>query len=75
MQGVTAIVCNGKIELNGLVDWPDGMQVEVKPVGDTAVGEDATESYRALMQRLADSFGDEPFERPEQGESETREEW
>ena len=77
MQGVTATVCNGKIELSGLVDWPDGTKVEIKPVnGEAAVDPNQIgEPYSELMQRLAGSFGDEPFERPDQGESEIRGEW
>ena len=35
----------------------------------------AKESHREFIQRLAGSFGDEPFERPPQGEFEKREEW
>ena len=33
------------------------------------------ESHREFIQRIAGSFGDEPFERPPQGEYEKREEW
>lgn len=33
------------------------------------------ESHREFVQRIAGSFGDEPFERPSQGEFERREEW
>ena len=32
------------------------------------------ESHREFIQRIAGTFGDEPFERPEQGEFEKREE-
>jgi len=35
----------------------------------------AKESHREFIQRIAGSFGDEPFERPPQGEFEKREEW
>ena len=35
----------------------------------------AQESHREFIQRMAGSFGDEPFERPPQGEFEKREDW
>jgi hypothetical protein len=35
----------------------------------------AKESHREFIRRMAGSFGDEPFERPSQGEFEKREEW
>ena len=77
MQGITATVHNGKIELDGLANWPDGTKVEITPVPAETPGPQAepNESYHALMQRLAGSFGAEPFERPDQGEFETREDW
>jgi hypothetical protein len=33
------------------------------------------ESHREFIQRIRGSFGDEPFERPPQGEFEKREDW
>lgn len=33
------------------------------------------ESHREFIERLRGSFGDEPFERPPQGEFEKREDW
>jgi hypothetical protein len=33
------------------------------------------ESHREFIESMAGSFGDEPFERPPQGEFEKREEW
>ncbi len=33
------------------------------------------ESHRAFIERMAGSFGSEPFERPLQGEFEKREDW
>ena len=35
----------------------------------------AKESHRDFINRMAGSFGDEPFERPPQGEFEKREDW
>lgn len=32
MESVTAIFRNGRLELGGPVDWPDGTQVRVTPV-------------------------------------------
>ncbi len=80
MDSVTATFRDGRLELTQPVDWPNGTQVEVTPIG-TSVGDDqqtckmSRESYRELIHRLAGSFGDEPFERPPQGEFERREEW
>ncbi|MCW5551277.1 MAG: hypothetical protein KIS67_03820 [Verrucomicrobiae bacterium] len=38
-------------------------------------GNAAKESHRDFIKRMAGSFGDEPFERPPQGEFEKREDW
>ena len=80
MVGVLATYRHGTVELSAPVEWPDGTQLEVVPVPIGTVppasgnGRQA-ESYRAFIERLAGSFGDEPFERPPQGEFEQREEW
>jgi hypothetical protein len=80
MQRVTATFRNGRLELSQPVDWPDGTQVEVSPIG-SSVGDDQPaseirrEPYRELIHRLAGSFGDEAFDRPAQGEFERREDW
>ena len=55
------------------VGWPDGTQVEVVPIPPAAASQ--AESYRDFILRLAGSFGDEPFERPPQGDNEQREAW
>ena len=34
MSSVTATFRNGRVELAGPVDWPDGTPVEVKPLGN-----------------------------------------
>lgn len=80
MQSVTATFHNGRLKLTQPVDWPDGTQVEVTPIGASVGGDQEArkmpgEAYRDLIRRLAGSFGDEPFERPPQGEFELREEW
>ncbi len=78
MVGVLATYRHGKIDLASPVGWPDGTKVEVVPVRigpDPVANGNKAESYREFIERLAGSFGDEPFERPEQGEFERREEW
>ena len=80
MVGVLATYRHGAVELSERVEWPDGLQLEVVPIqietASPAVGNDRkAESYREFIERLAGSFGDEPFERPPQGEFERREEW
>ncbi|MCX7420688.1 MAG: hypothetical protein NT013_14275 [Planctomycetia bacterium] len=47
--------------------------MEVVPFQPVAASQ--PESYRDFILRLAGSFGDEPFERPPQGNNEYREEW
>ena len=80
MVGVLATFRSGRVELSAPVGWPDGTQLEVVPL-QPGVHSPATtespqaESYREFIQRLAGSFGDEPFERPPQGEDEKREAW
>lgn len=80
MQSATATFRNGRVELTESVDWPDGTQVEVTPLG-------ASDSRRRdvppLMTRWPDGFfdglraqwGEAPFDRPPQGEFEVREDW
>ena len=73
MAAVLATYRSGKVELSEPVRWPDGTQVEVVPIRPAAASQ--AESYRDFILRLAGSFGDEPFERPPQGDNEQREEW
>ena len=80
MVGVLATYRHGTVELSAPVEWPDGMQLEVVPIqtgtaSQASGNSQKTESYREFIERLAGSFGDEPFERPPQGEFEQREEW
>jgi hypothetical protein len=80
MVSVLATYRHGTVELSAPVGWPEGTQLEVVPV---RIGPESPangngqrgESYREFIERLAGSFGDEPFERPDQGEFERREEW
>ena len=80
MIRVLATFRNGKIELENPVDWPDGTQVEVMPLQPP---EPAYPNMVAPMskwpegffERLRRDWGDEPFERPPQGEFEEREGW
>ena len=73
MAAVLATYRSGKVELSEPVGWPDGTQLEVMPVPSAAASQ--AESYRDFILRIAGSFGDEPFERPPQGNNEQREEW
>jgi hypothetical protein len=80
MVGVPATYRSGKVELSGPVGWPDGTQLEVVPIQPGAGAPSVTdnrqaESYREFIERLVGSFGDEPLERPPQGDNEKREEW
>ena len=73
MAAVLATYRSGKVELSQPVRWADGTQLEVMPVPSAAASQG--ESYRDFILRMAGSFGDEPFERPPQGNNEQREEW
>ncbi len=80
MVGVLATFRSGRVELSTPVGWPDGTQLEVVPIASRLPAPPTpenhqTESYREFIERLAGSFGDEPFERPPQGENEKREDW
>ena len=80
MQSVTATFRKGRVELAAPVDWPDGTQVEVRPL-DPALAETGdvrppmTKWPEGFFDRLREGWGDKPFERPPQGEYEVREEW
>jgi hypothetical protein len=77
---VTATIRNGRVELAEPVDWPDGTQVEVHAVaapvnGQHRVGSPMTSWPSGFFDQLRQEWGDEPFDRPPQGESEAREDW
>ncbi len=80
MVGVLATFRDGRVELSGPVGWPDGTELEVVPITSQAnvpsiVENSPAESYRDFIEQLAGSFGDDPFERPPQGENENRGGW
>ena len=80
MVGVSATFRSGRVELSVPVGWPDGIELEVIPIAfrghaPAAVDTPSLESYREFIERLAGSFGDEPFERPPQGANANREAW
>ncbi len=80
MVGVLATFRDGRVELSAPVGWPDGTELEVVPIASkgyapATVESSPVESYREFIERLAGSFGDEPFERPPQGDDEKREAW
>lgn len=78
MQTALATFQDGRIELAEAVDWPNGTRLAVTPMPELTsrpAGVPTGESYRDFILRLAGSFGDAPFERPEQGAFERREDW
>ena len=83
MNSVTGIVHAGKIELPKSVDWPEGTRVEVRPLethsqtGDQPASEGghATVWPADFFAQLRAEWGPEPFERPSQGNLESREDW
>ncbi len=80
MQSVTATFRNGRVELTESVDWPDGTQVEVTPLGTLdrrrrEVKAPMTQWPDGFFDRLREQWGEEPFDRPPRGEFEVREDW
>ena len=80
MQSVTATFRNGRVELTESVDWPDGTQVEVMPLGamnqrQREVKPPMTQWPDAFFDQLRQQWGEAPFQRPPQGEFEVREDW
>ena len=77
-ESITATYQSGRIELSAAVDWPDGTQVEVRPVVLPTSPSPPTKSSdwpKGFFDQLRSDWGDEPFERPAQGEFEQREQW
>jgi hypothetical protein len=80
MQRVIATVCNGQIEMHGPFAWPDATQVEVTPVEPVLLAAPhvvapMSEWPEGFFERSRTDWGNEPFERPPQGEFEQREDW
>ena len=80
MQIATATFRNGRVELTESVDWPDGTQVEVTPLGTPDrrrrdVTPPMAQWPEGFFDGLRAQWGEEPFERPSQGEFEVREDW
>lgn len=78
MAGVIATFRNGRVELSEDVDWPEGTRLEVLPVATVARGHKQppmTTWPEGFFDRVREGWGDEPFERPPQGEFEVREDW
>ena len=80
MHSVTATFRNGRVELMESVDWPDGTEVEVTPLArpDNRRRESKppmTQWPNEFFDRLREQWGEEPFDRPPQGEFEVREDW
>jgi hypothetical protein len=80
MRNVTATFRNGQVELAEPVDWPEGTRVEVCPLAapaqpPTRVKPPMTDWPTGFFDQLRQQWGDEPFDRPPQGEFEVREDW
>jgi hypothetical protein len=77
MHNVTATFRNGRVELMEPVDWPDGTCVEVRPVAvpggeRSRLGPPMTQWPPTFFDELRRQWGNEPFDRPPQGEAETQ---
>lgn len=78
MRRITATVRAGQLELTEAVNWPDGTQVEVRPLvpSEHPQADKAMKGWpEGFFDQLRQQWGDQPFDRPEQGEIEMREEW
>ena len=77
MQSVAATFRNGRVELSESVDWPEGIAVKVTPLAQKPgeIKPPMTEWPEGFFDRLREQWGEEPFERPPQGEFEVREDW
>ena len=79
MNSVTATFRNGRVELGEDVNWPDGTQLEVVPVERTSpkpkIETPMTSWPEGFFDQVREGWGDEPFQRPPQGDFEVREEW
>lgn len=77
MKSVPATFRNGRVELAESVDWPDGTAVEVVLLNhERHNGEPPmTQWPDAFFSRLQEEWGEEPFQRPPQGDFEVRENW
>lgn len=79
MHRVIATIHDGRVELNDAVDWPDGTKVEVTLLSVPDYAKQASPSMAhwpdRFFTRLQEKWGDEPFERPPQGQFEDREKW
>jgi len=71
-----AVFRNGHVELASVVDWPEGTLLQVSPVKpELAKPTPMIDWPERFFEKLNEQWGDEPFERPPQGTSETREDW
>ncbi|QDU58085.1 hypothetical protein Pan181_43110 [Aeoliella mucimassa] len=76
-ESITATYQAGRIELSAAVDWPDGTQVEVRPVAQSSPTTPSNTNVwpKGFFDQLRSEWGEEPFDRPAQGELEQREDW
>ncbi len=78
MHRITATIRAGQIELTEAINWPDGTRVEVRPLTPSAPPNTEvplTSWPEGFFDRLRQKWGDQQFDRPEQGEFESREDW
>ncbi|QEG34566.1 hypothetical protein Pr1d_18470 [Bythopirellula goksoeyrii] len=78
MQIITATFQAGRIELPGSIDWPDGTQVEIRPLPGSVHSESMKSDNflpKGFFESLRAHWGTEAFERPSQGELQQREDW
>jgi hypothetical protein len=78
MRSVAATFRNGRVELAEPVDWPDGTRVEVRPYAppgrpQSRITPPMEQWPPSFFDGLREQWGNEPFERPPQGENEARE--
>lgn len=78
MHSITGTFQAGRIELPDSVNWPDGTKVEIRPLVpglQAGVPAQLNQWPAGFFDHLRADWGQEPFERPAQGELELREDW
>ncbi len=72
MQTVTAVIRNGRLELDHPIAWPDGTKVEIRPTAASiAVVQPSTSRTIwpvGFLDEVRNCWGNEPFERPPQSD-------
>lgn len=78
MTTIKATISGRRLELEVPADWPDGIEVEIHPLAESANGVKTTiptdrDSWLRFIDRTAGSITDPTFQRHEQGVIEERE--